>query len=715
MFPYVCDSTVDLTVRCKVCNEESFTNVCKNCFKRLFEKSETELTFAFRKEIETLKYSNENIEVLDLMGTSIKEIKIDNLRKLKRLRASFCNELKSVDLLNCLQLTTLDVSMCPKLQKFYFEYTHNIKVFNVSGCSSLDKIDYYFLTAEYISFSQTKIKEMDYYPHIKYLDISDTYIKSIKVLENSYDLQTLKMNNVHLDDSDLSFLTNLKHFCELETNMDIKFTNINPYTSLYIIYAPNCTDISFTKSLRNYNGYINGEYLSNAFNSPFSPGDYSINNRCLFGPYPATDFSISLPHLFTKAFDLPVNVDEKSLSNLIAGIVFGSAIADMLSVASKTLGTKKVNLYIETPIDVIWNNPKCFDPKNINGLFSEITVTALPFLQSCNLLTENSFKDQLSCKNFVTCFARQLKQYVECGLGPFSFKFSETLVDLVKQDGYLTDPIKVSEEFSKKNKFTSVDAVLCSLFVGLLKFDDDVYLMNAAKLVASLVHHNKNSIFASIALSLLLAKQIQFRLGLIKEFDVYDIIDSVHKFYEISSDMILYLDTFIEASDFDQLGLLDNKGDIAFRALGCAALVLKSGMEFEIAAESIIRSGQNVAAYLTIVGAVTGAMYGFYSIPTDLVIFFYGGKYIYNQLTNFLKLYNIDFATPTYDDYVNGIIYPKVVSKTFVSSGYQQFIDIEQSTDSNQIPENTCDKNITSNNKLGEDSKGTENSDCDTK
>ena len=665
-------------IYCKQCGISPRLPICEKCYRKFFSADAQHVSHAFDRNLKEFAPNNE-IEILDLMNTSISKIDWKNLDNIKTIRLSHCENLTSVSLLNCRALKALDLSYCNNLKELKLESTYNVKALDLTGCQNLTVLDVDLMGCEYISIAQTKIKELSYWPLVKYLDISGTPIDDISFITSFTEIQVLRLTNLpQIKKIDLGPFTHLQSLASIECDIEeIDFTDVWKETRLTSLYLKNSKKVHNFPSdiLRNYNGITPKETYGRKFEVPFSAGDWTVAYRLLYGPFapPPNDVKpIFTEEELKPVIELPESVDKTIAANQICGALFGAALGDSLGLAVEVSPKAYINYLLENPIDITWTHMKTWDNPHYRAAFTDDTALSLPFMES---IVKN--KGQFDPKDL----AKRIQNWINNGIAEHhdgrGIGSGGTTRKAVAKEGYLDDPIKSTEGMETSGNGGVMRTAPC----GCFKFWDIPTVAENAANYCKLTHNCPPCVYASVLISVLVAKYIQQRVGMIEKVDIDQTIDECFNYVsfaemgEKEEETKSLCRQFASATTIDDLNF-EEKDNRNLKTMGGAIWVLRKGFRYAEGVEKIIRAGGDTDTNAAVAGAVLGARWGFDQLPIDLLHYFFFGGILKRDVDGFLSIMGLEFHQKEWNEYP-GINFPDEEDTIIDPFAYQKFVDEE--------------------------------------
>lgn len=382
--------------------------ICKSCYRSSFESNDDHVSLAFVTSF-TDYTPSENITVLDLFKTNIQKVDWKNLDNLKILRLAKSQNLISVKFLNLHNLIALDLSHCKNLANIDMESTSNVKSLDLTFCSKLTKFNCDLHELEYLSIAMTGISELNFWPLLKYLDISKTKITDLSPITKFSKLQIIRMSKMSIKSIDLGPFTHLPYLASIECDIEhISFSECSSNTSLVSLFFSGSKSVSNLPQLRNFSVSTRDGLFGGRFEHPSPAGDWICSYRLLYGPFPYPPNDLKPIFEVKRVSIIPPSINPKIASNCIAGSVFGLALGDCLGLGTECYPKEYVNFLLENSLDITWTNMKSWDRHNelFRATFTDDTSLALTFLQSI-VATDGVFKCHgLCCANQEMRFER---------------------------------------------------------------------------------------------------------------------------------------------------------------------------------------------------------------------------------------------------------------------------------------------------------------------
>ena len=629
-------------MKCKCCGKKCQSTLCKDCYKP-FTSNEDEKSFAFSKnEINLSELTN--CTVLDFFDTNLEDVDFSEFKKLKKLRLSHCQSLKSVIIKNVPSLEVLDLSGSKHLETLDLTGTPNLIALDMSFCVSLPKIIGASLDkCEFFSCAATRFTELPSLPAVKYVDLSTTDISSIDILANSPHLQCLYFESVNrIKSFDMAKFNHLKELVSIFTDInEIDFTKYNTEkTKLANIWFRGGQMIGRP----NINGsLIDMNVYGHEFRIPICSGDWHDSQRLLYGPWPSPPGDFDLRVKCQKVCEVPSNCDPRIAADIIAGVFFGCAIGDCVGLHTERDPIPYINFALDCPLDITWTHP-LMTKRGLffhRGSFTDDTALSLMFARSiCDANGETDPK----------LFGRWIHEWIDNGLREHNDNYGigqgPSTAKAVHEPGYDDDPITKSiQVWERSNRFGAGNgAVMRTGPVGCYKFWDEKAVIENARLFALVTHPHPFCVYGSIVLSLLIARFIQMRSGLIDYVDIDATIQECFQYVkDLTSKDVEILLKFTNARNLEDLELESPNIAPTLGTMGCGIWCLRKNVTYAQGIEAVIRAGGDTDTNGAVAGACLGAKLGFSAIPKDLIQFLWYRYSIRKDLVPFLNLMGLEF------------------------------------------------------------------------
>ena len=616
--------------------------LCLDCYAP-FEEKDGELSFAFSKEIPDFeKIENfEKCSVLDLFDTPVINVDFSNFRNLKKIRLSHCNSLNTLKLCNTPSLEVIDVSCSPHLSFVDISGSPSIKAFDASFCVSLETITGSLNQCKYFAVGASKISEFPALPEALYIDISATPVTSIDGLRSAVKCQYLNVNQIQTASIELGKYPELRELrffaCSCKT-LDLE--GIQASTKLTYISAK-CTEVINIPDIQCLIVGKNAE-KSAKFNGPVWCGDWHDAGRLLYGPWPSPPADLQPRFECHKCCDLPEATNKEAAADAIAGVFFGCACGDTLSIHSGNSLPEYINMHLNNPLDITWSHP--FMTKRgsafYRGNYTDETNMMLLFARSvCE--GEHCVDPCILASNLSNWIAHGVEEHNEqCGLG-----YGPGTARAVNQPYFTKDPIAASirvwEEGGKNSAGNA--AIMRTGAAGCFMFWDEKAVIDNAELYSSITHPHPYCVYGSILVSLLISRFIQFRAGLIDTVDIDKTIEECFQYVNVSHLEKKILRKYTHARELEDLGLTNDKSAPTLKTMGCAVWCLRKNLTFTQCVEAVVRAGGDMNPNCSIVGACLGAKYGFSSLPKDVIQLLWYRFSVRKDLVPFLGLMGLEF------------------------------------------------------------------------
>lgn len=652
--------------RCKICGSPCTHTICSNCFTPFFTYSQNEVSFAFEMKLPDLS-KLKTVRVIDFFRTPIAALNLTDFPNLNKFRASHCPNLVKVTIMNAPNLQVLDLSANKELTSFSSDANvRNIISFDISYCENLSMIpNYEYELSEYVILRHTRISILPKFPKCKFLDISSTNIKDFSNIFEMEQLETIILDHMlKIENLDLSFFSYLPKLNVIET--DIAFVtceNWNRESTLSQFWLQNCRSTSNLKEIliekegknENFSAILpKGEFLGQKFRYNYkdtiSPS-WQSSCRLLYGPWPCPPCYQKPARINRSRYPIPARYNKNIVIASIAGSIFGATVADSLMLYIERQTIECINFLLQGDLDITWSHPR-ITRRGIDfhrGGFTDNTVMILLTIRSL-ISKDGKFVD--------ADLSRKIKFYFEEGLAEHQMNVCSTthapsVSKIVRDPQFTSKPFEAAKKYWRMSGETPSgnDALTRSLIPGCFLFWDENSLKEASHNICRVTHYDPRCAFASVCLSLLIARLIKFRCGEIPEVDLDLVIeDSIKSIADLTPYMIAEIHKFTNIDELSQLNL-KNYSPLALQAIGCALWVLKRNLKYTEGIEIILHAGGDVSTNAAVVGSVLGAKWGLGGIPIDVMEFFWEGAAVYKDLVSMLAIMDIDFKMPSYEDY----------------------------------------------------------------
>lgn len=154
------------------------------------------------------------IETIDLSGTEVNSVTINNTDTLLSLEASDCVNLNELNISGCVNITSLDVSSLP-----------NLEILNINGCTGITSLD--------LSSANNLIR----------LDIGGTVIASIDLSGCGELLDFFASGSSLTGDLDYTYLTNLSRI-DLSNSIGVTSLDVSNISTLHYLILSGCSGVT---------------------------------------------------------------------------------------------------------------------------------------------------------------------------------------------------------------------------------------------------------------------------------------------------------------------------------------------------------------------------------------------------------------------------------------------------------------------------------------
>lgn len=154
------------------------------------------------------------IETIDLSGTEVSKVTINNTDTFLRLEASDCTKLNELNISGCVNITSLDVSSLP-----------NLEILNINGCTGITSLD--------LSSANNLIR----------LDIGGTGITSIDLSGCGELLDFFASGSALTGDLDYTYLTNLS-MIDLSNSTGVTSLDVSNISTLHYLILSGCSGVT---------------------------------------------------------------------------------------------------------------------------------------------------------------------------------------------------------------------------------------------------------------------------------------------------------------------------------------------------------------------------------------------------------------------------------------------------------------------------------------
>lgn len=635
---------------------------------------------AYQNTLPPLDQLHDN-HIIDLLCTPIQTVDLDNFPNLKRFRASRSRRLVSVTIKNCPNLEVIELSYCRSLSSIHLENLPNLQA---------------------LSLRLTKVSSLVFsLPSLKYLDISCTQIGN--QLPDAPNLLAFDNSQCNFDDFDLLPIANkyprlqrlrslayvdrpihnsygLKHRIRLNLNKlsehpclehvlcgpaSITCDSISPNTHLNMIcleypqfdqgteeqLLSTFPAVVIGATPESYNKYTVSKYPD------YHPMEWEQAALLILGPWgiPETDFKpkitpaheskpysyllnelkpseMSIEEVSTK-YDMNIAVDH------MMGSIFGSAIGDSLGMPTEFTNTAYAHFALDVPLSYLWNILPSWDRSNS---FFQATVTDDTEQAVMIMRTLADCNGELNLFHFGQLLGTWASKGISEHGQHCALDVGATTFSAICSSNFSDDPLGSA---LRKNFACGNGGTMRTAPVGCFKFWDLNTVIKNALNFSCVTHYNDICAVSVLAISLLIAKNIQRSAAkdrsnyteekmTSEEIDatIDEAFDIVAK--EFSSNFDVQANktemmTYLKAKDFETLRLSGRQTGYVLRAAGAAILTLRKGMNFVEAMTEIIRWAGDADSNAAVVGGVIGAVVGFSGIPTDISKYLFTGHWQY--------------------------------------------------------------------------------------
>lgn len=609
------------------------------------------------------------MEVIDLTGSSIDEICIENFPKLQRFRACHCQNLTKCKICNCENLKVIDLSNCMELSHFEFSQLPNLLSIDLSMTNLTELNDTLLPKLESLIISFTPISKLNpnNYPNLLNLDISGTTITNISFILQLKQLQRFRQMSISSE-----FANNIEYnFNEIFSHLSLSILIAGP--GIAICDALPATETQLQVVILEDVDFIKGDQSKiqkrvKYFYDKYSYDVPTVNFqdvkqtwidsvRLLYGPWgiPACD-QLPSEKVTNKKFDLFDSTQfnsEKSIDHMM-GAIFGAAIGSILG-ASTELSDKGVATFsLSTPIDIIWSHLN--DDKNsaqlLKGavsteieqlviLMRSISDTFLHDKKEENNFCEEDDQNQLILRNFATSIYQWSCDGIEEHKQGKCLKADTALQNTFRHPMFIIDPLRAAFESCSQFVANGSATIRSAPVAGCFKFWDEDEVMKNAKNFCCVTHYEGRCIACTVILSLLIAENIK-NASLSKSLDIESAIEKAFNFCKDDAEEFeSEIREFLHADSLDELVIGRGVTDFVLKSTGAAVLELKNGSDFEKALFDIIREGGDTSVNAATVGAVVGSAVGFNKIPKNLLKYVFNGNWIYKEFAKLLEIMGI--------------------------------------------------------------------------
>ncbi|OHT01057.1 hypothetical protein TRFO_01614 [Tritrichomonas foetus] len=650
--------------RCKACGKTSDKSICQKCFIPFNSSSDDRVSFAFAMKVPDFS-KLKNVEVLDLFRTSIASLNMSDFPRIKKIRAARCLNLNRVNLQKMPNLEVIDFSANKELIQITADKLPNLVAFDVSFCEKLISIpNIKYPALNFLSTRHTKISELPDTPNILFLDISSTNIENIENIQNYDKLEIFIFDRMKFTSFNICQLSNLPNLNVIQSDVENVLNNSsefqwNPNTKLTQIWLNNSKTVEeFPIDNEKMSVMLPNEDLRGLkFKSPHEAGEWHYAARKVYGPWPLPPCYQRKPRISRSKFAIPSNFDHHRAVISILGSIFGATVADTISLFVERQKPEVINFMLEGTIDSTWSHPR-ITRRAVELPRGGITDNTAMMLMIMRSLTGRDGKF------LETDLAKRIKEYVNEGMTENQLHIighSASVTKIVRDPQFSSDPSAAAKKYWMQSGETPSgnDALTRSVVPGCFQFWDDKSVCENSEIVCKTTHFDPRCRFAAVCISLMVARFIQIRSSTKKDekkciselFDVDQCInDAISAVKDLTPYMIQEIRKFTDVDDLNRLGLC-NFTPLVLQALGCAVWALKSGLQYKDGVEAILRAGGDAATNAAVVGAVLGAKWGLSAIPIDLMWYFWCGAPVEYDTKTFLKLMDIDFQMPTYEEY----------------------------------------------------------------
>lgn len=607
-----------------------------------------------------------DMEVIDLTGTSINEINIENFPKLQRIRACQCRDLTKCKIHNCPNLKVIDLSNCIELSEIDLSQLSNLLSIDLSmtSLSTLDNIQLPNLESLIASFTKISSLNPSNFPNLLNLDISGTQFTNISFILKLKHLQRFRF---------ISLSPNFLPSTEIEFNFNEILTHP---TLMSFIAGPGSaicdslpdSNISLQLLILEEVDFIKGDSLDlqkkvNYFYDKYSydvplfdsknfyqKQRWTDSVRLLYGPWgiPSCDKTQKITKIGTN--DHLKNIDINIAIDRMMGAIFGAAIGSILGSSTIFSDKKLTSLVLETPIDIIWSHLN--DDQNtiqfLKGTVSTEIERLVLLLRSINESNQAPLEEEMNT-TILRTFALMLHIWSSDGISEHKqgtcLKDDTSLQNTFRHPLFLMDPLRAAFESCSEFITNGTATVSSAPAAGCYKFWDENEVKKNAKEFCSVTHYEGRCIACTVLLSLLISKNIQN-----EALNIDELIDKTFEFCkEDSEEFENEIKEFLTAESFEELVIGEGAVDFVLKSTGAAVLALRKGFDFEQTMFEIIREGGDTCVNAATAGAVIGSNVGFSKIPKNLMKYLFNGSWIYKEFQQFLAIMGIDPPESPFD------------------------------------------------------------------
>jgi ADP-ribosylglycohydrolase len=572
-----------------------------------------------------------NVSSLDFLSSSFSSPLLTGFPNLVSFRAaktplsnfkfSHLPSLRVVDLTLTTQLRTLIIKDCPNLLALDLSYS---RVIQIQG---------HFPSLEYLSLTNTRLNTLPPAPKLKYLDIS---FSRLQINVKDYpELETFICNsNENIFISKISENTNIRFF---ETHYStLTFDSVNPNSKLEYLSS---NKIVYKQELP-INITFSYKRLSIHGDIPIPSQSFLHLNAeiLLYGPWGIPPQSISSAKFFPMQIPKPL-FDEQVAADSILGALFGSAAMDMMSIGTESLSGDYSKMIVAGNPTITWNHPRINDHtiKFIRGTFNN-TYHAVLVAQS--LIHSNSNSSQLTVD--IHDFMCRLYNWVQHGHQEHKTRGSLSLdVAVVKALFYQTFIDYPNSSVENVPNIPSNGCIVRIIPIGCFCFWNEEFVIQAAYDFSTPTHTDSRCIFSSIALSLIVSRLIQDKLGL-KVFDLEETISEAKSKVPQVTEFQDDIEYYSNVQSIQELKLDEpNNSGYCLKPYGCAVWAIRSKISFTEALSAVVREGGDSSTNGAAIGVVLGVICGFNQLPSEILKYMLHGHWLFNEYIGLLQLMNV--------------------------------------------------------------------------
>ena len=593
-------------------------------------------SFAYLSDVSGWEDSIKGAISADFIGSDVGDMEVVGLAELERLRVARCDKLTKLTVKDCPNIAAIDCSIAANLVSVTIINCPKLRALDVSFCDKLVEVSGTFDKLEYLSIPYCRVRTLPKMPMLKYMDCHHNQVSfPLK------DFPTIEVYYGFMSDNEITLreLTSAKSLRKvLISHTAVNLDSTAWFSNLEWLSLQRCEVTGKASALKKV-FYLDSRGNWNGYQPKPHPFSYLDAHLLLYGPWgvpPGDQEEWEVPpQVFT-----PPELDratENTVVEALVGCVFGQGMGDMLGVGCEFMSKAEVAFYLQEDLGITWTHPRVSDhtASFIRGTATDDTSQSVLIMR---MLVKNGGEVNLSD------FAERLLEWLReghkehrqgGGLGAGS-----TTSAVMNHKDFLTDPVAAARETWERmgRDAASNGAVMRTGPCGCLKFWDEDFVINTAKLCAAATHADPRCVFSSVAISLLISRILQQKAKLIEGFDIDETISVAMSKVDDLEQYTEDIRKLSSAATIEELRLGERPIGYTLKTYGSAVWALRHCTSYAEAISQVVREGGDTDTNAAVVGAVMGAKFGFHKLPSRLIQYMFEGAWLLREIKQYIAL-----------------------------------------------------------------------------